>query len=444
MYEGKHQVLRQLLQESPDDFIIDSQEGGILGITHVPTNFRIHIPREQFPSSYLRSQKSAGKDVVTYVPRNSLKSVLKHGLLSGEALLGNQEALQAAAKGRGQTSEDLSQQLRDKLKSWHADAVRGPNVSFGEIPKSVLDANPLHPLNTGKYSPVRVDLRAILRDIKKTRIHGQELMPYAEYKKRWTAKQLASEQDDPSLRHRDLSPEELRELMDSDQDALWARYADEEQSGLYAGDVPHASIITPDGRIDPKYLTIRDKEAADRDVAALPYRATAEAILRNADGTLAARINHMPGKSFFKAPGGGIDSGESPEVGLLREIEEETGIIPENLRLAQRVQWDWPDTWAYTPKQKERYAQFRGEDAHIYVGDVKSTGTPTSQEGDAWDEHPRLDEHEAVEFLRKSLDPKGSVYQGQAFDTYKRAQLAAILQALHDRGRDTKEVATKH
>lgn len=65
-----------------------------------------------------------------------------------------------------------------------------------------------------------------------------------------------------------------------------------------------------------------------RDASMLPYRPTAEAFLRNPDGTLAVKVIRTPSKEFIKSPGGGIDEGETPEAGLLRELTEETGITP--------------------------------------------------------------------------------------------------------------------
>lgn len=50
-YARKHQILRQLLGQSPEDFLIDSEQGGILGLTHTPTSFRIHLPRRALPVS---------------------------------------------------------------------------------------------------------------------------------------------------------------------------------------------------------------------------------------------------------------------------------------------------------------------------------------------------------------------------------------------------------
>lgn len=48
-YEAKHAILRALLAQSPGDFQVDSQLGRFAGLTHNPTNFRIHMPANQVP-----------------------------------------------------------------------------------------------------------------------------------------------------------------------------------------------------------------------------------------------------------------------------------------------------------------------------------------------------------------------------------------------------------
>jgi hypothetical protein len=48
-YRGKHQRLRSLIAQYPNDFVIDSEDGNILGITHTATGFRMHAPRNVIP-----------------------------------------------------------------------------------------------------------------------------------------------------------------------------------------------------------------------------------------------------------------------------------------------------------------------------------------------------------------------------------------------------------
>lgn len=52
-YKLKHAILRDLLRKYPQQFMVDSNgTNRILGITHNPTNFRIHIPRTAVPQEF--------------------------------------------------------------------------------------------------------------------------------------------------------------------------------------------------------------------------------------------------------------------------------------------------------------------------------------------------------------------------------------------------------
>jgi uncharacterized membrane protein YfcA len=55
-YTSKHRQLRTLLEQHPDDFTIDSVSGNIVGITHIPTSFRIHVPLHVIPSTMLNTK----------------------------------------------------------------------------------------------------------------------------------------------------------------------------------------------------------------------------------------------------------------------------------------------------------------------------------------------------------------------------------------------------
>lgn len=74
-YGSKHRVMKQLLEDRPDEFKIDSQDGGIIGVTHMPTGFRIHVPRILVPQHKLPMVKLASMDDPTWkdVPVLSVK-----------------------------------------------------------------------------------------------------------------------------------------------------------------------------------------------------------------------------------------------------------------------------------------------------------------------------------------------------------------------------------
>ena len=112
----------------------------------------------------------------------------------------------------------------------------------------------------------------------------------------------------------------------------------------------------------------------------LPYRETSDVFLIY-NGKLIAQNK---GK-YFVFPGGGIDKGESVETGAARELMEEVGVVLSGkLTNIATVDWEWFPAWAKTPKQKQRYKQFRGERSHLLIGEVKKIVSPTSEEGDAW------------------------------------------------------------
>lgn len=61
-------------------------------------------------------------------------------------------------------------------------------------------------------------------------------------------------------------------------------------------------------------------------VADLPYRPAAGIMLLNADGKVWVGQRLDPTLDAWQMPQGGLDPGEDPREGALRELEEETGI----------------------------------------------------------------------------------------------------------------------
>ena len=49
-YRAKHDIMRAPMQASPHEFHIDSEANGIVGVTHGPSGFRMHLPRHVLPA----------------------------------------------------------------------------------------------------------------------------------------------------------------------------------------------------------------------------------------------------------------------------------------------------------------------------------------------------------------------------------------------------------
>jgi 8-oxo-dGTP pyrophosphatase MutT (NUDIX family) len=188
----------------------------------------------------------------TMVPEGAIEAIKKHGLLSGQSLLNNPEALAAAAAGRGMTADDFKKEIQNTLSGWKPESAQGPNVLFKPPPED-FELPEHHPSKKWQLAQLGVDIDKLLEDQPDTRVHGSELVPYDE--------EEAERQGDAyaSQRHRDLSPEELAELRGRSSEDLW-KNMDKTFKG-YAANVPHASVITPTGDIPSKYLKFA-KEAS--------------------------------------------------------------------------------------------------------------------------------------------------------------------------------------
>ena len=43
-YAGKHALMGRLMADRPGEFKIEAGDGHVVGVTHVPTGFRVHLP----------------------------------------------------------------------------------------------------------------------------------------------------------------------------------------------------------------------------------------------------------------------------------------------------------------------------------------------------------------------------------------------------------------
>lgn len=54
-YNAKHAIMSGIMLRHPEEFTIDSEDGDILGVTHAPTGFRMHLPRRIVPAAVAKT-----------------------------------------------------------------------------------------------------------------------------------------------------------------------------------------------------------------------------------------------------------------------------------------------------------------------------------------------------------------------------------------------------
>lgn len=83
------------------------------------------------------------------------------------------------------------------------------------------------------------------------------------------------------------------------------------------------------------------------DKTALPYRPAAGVMLLNRDGKVFVAQRLDSTLEAWQMPQGGLDAGEDPQAGALRELEEETGIRADQVEILARcpveLTYDLPD-----------------------------------------------------------------------------------------------------
>lgn len=51
-FHQKKEIIRQLLKENPEQFIIDSRQTHTVGLTHTPSRFKIHTLKSGLPEEF--------------------------------------------------------------------------------------------------------------------------------------------------------------------------------------------------------------------------------------------------------------------------------------------------------------------------------------------------------------------------------------------------------
>lgn len=199
------------------------------------------------------------KFIFSYVDKAALPLIHKEGLYGGEALLKREDLLKEVAKIKHLSLNKLKDDLEKDVKDpFLRKSMLGPNVVFKLVPDLEI-LSKKHPLIKNKLIPIKINLSQLLKDYPHTKIYGMELKPF---------KKSLSLND----REHFLSKKELDKFLSMSADQLWSSYNDIEDRGLYAPDVPHASINIENGIIPPKYLQEIKLASLVNDLIKLSYK----------------------------------------------------------------------------------------------------------------------------------------------------------------------------
>ena len=113
--------------------------------------------------------------------------------------------------------------------------------------------------------------------------------------------------------------------------------------------------------------------------SSLPYRRGAGVMLVNREGKVFVAQRLDSTLEAWQMPQGGLDEGEDPEAGALRELEEETGIARDKVEIVARcpveLSYDLPDDlvgklWQGKWRGQRQHwflARFLGEDEDVDI-----------------------------------------------------------------------------
>jgi len=90
-YDEKTAILRRMMKEAPEEFMVDSESDGIYGLTHIPTGFKIHLPKEQVAdllkaASVVRTVPLLVKSAMVHAEIADTEELQKRGLAYRDSL----------------------------------------------------------------------------------------------------------------------------------------------------------------------------------------------------------------------------------------------------------------------------------------------------------------------------------------------------------------------
>ena len=195
---------------------------------------------------------SVKRTLFTDVPKDALKSIMDVGLLSAKKLINEPELLNLSRPNKKDREEWIK-----KISKIKEPFVKGPNAYIKPPPKN-LKLSKDHPSKKYKTVRVEIDIDKLLEEEPDTKFYGLELTPFPVSEDTWNKMNKKDQdkliKDIGKSRERFITLYELDNLLNKDDTELWSHY--DNKSSLYAGDVPHVAIITPNGIIEPKFLKI--------------------------------------------------------------------------------------------------------------------------------------------------------------------------------------------
>ncbi len=146
------------------------------------------------------------------------------------------------------------------------------------------------------------------------------------------------------------------------------------------------------------------------EIAKLPYRPCAGIMLINAGGLVFVGQRKDRFTDAWQMPQGGIDKGETPRDAALRELEEETGVVPDLVNVVAETEGWVPYDLPHDLVGKLWKGRYRGQEQKWYLMRFNGTDDQVNivtdhQEFSAWKWMP-------VDQLLDSIVPfKRAVYE---------------------------------